>query len=139
MNIRLKYPIFVEETAVRMIWIEADSPQDAAKQLTECPSDYDYRLKGSDPVDGWITGYAPSDTGRYHWDAVYGYTGAADEPDMHVALNKIHLAEQARAAHGALGHPGLTDLALGGKQWCPTCRRWVEAARPEQAGGTPNV
>lgn len=124
-----KYPVFVEETTVRLIWVEADNAEDAATRFTEYPGEYNYGQDGGDPVDGWITGYAPSeDTGRYDWDAVYGgYSGAADEPDMHVTLHRIHLDKQKRDAHAALGHPGLlTDREIAGQFWCPGCTHWVD-------------
>lgn len=123
---RQTYPVFVEETTVRLIWVPGESAEDAAKQFSEYPGDYNYG-QGSDPVDGWITGVAPSgDIGPYDWDSVYGYSGAADEPDMHVTWHRIHLEQQKREAHGALGHPGVTDRELDGKRWCPECSYWVE-------------
>jgi hypothetical protein len=125
MTDRQKYPVFVEETVVHLIWVEGRDAQDAARQVTEYP--YDYDRKKTDPCDGWLIGRAPSeDTGAYDWDAVYGWTGAADEQDMHVTWHRIHLDQQKRAAHAALGHPGMTDRELNGKRWCPECSWWVE-------------
>jgi hypothetical protein len=133
---RQSYPVFVEETTVRMIWVEADSAEDAAKLFSEYPSEYNYG-QGAEPIDGWIGGVAPTEEfGRYDWDSVYGYTGGADEPDMHVTLHRIHLAEQAREAHAAIGHPGLTDREIDGKRWCPECAWWVDVPATEQAPTT---
>lgn len=123
-----QYPVFVEETTVRMIWIDADSPEQAALRFNEYSGDFARTLEKSDPVDSSVIAYAPAEDGPYDWDAVYGYTGGADEPNMHVTLHRIHLAEQKRAAHAALGHPGVTDRVLDGKRWCPVCSWWVEIA-----------
>jgi hypothetical protein len=129
MSNRQKYPVFVEETTVRLIWIEGDNAEDAAKQFSEYPGDYNYGQGGGDPVDGWITGIAPSEeTGRYDWYSVYGWSGAADEQDMHVTWHRIELDRRKRAAHAELGHPGVTDRELDGKRWCPDCTHWVDLA-----------
>lgn len=131
---RQSYPVFVEQSVVHMIWVDADSPEHAAKQVNEYPGDYNRKLQSCDPVDGWLTARAPTEEiGPYDWDAVYGYTGGADEHDHHVTLHRIHLAEQKRAAHAELGHPGVTDRELDGKRWCPECSWWVEAAEAVSA------
>lgn len=127
---RQSYPVFVEEAVVRMIWVEADSPEHAAKQINEWPGDYDRARKNADPVDGWITGRAPSgEIGPYDWDAVYGYTGAAEEADAHVRWHEIHLRDLLRVEHAATGHPNLRERPNHrGERWCPDCRELVAPA-----------
>lgn len=128
-----KYPVFIEETVVRLIWVAADDAEHAAEQFREYPGDYNYGQDGGDPVDGWITGIAPSEHGRYDWYTVYGWSGAADEPDMHVHLHRSHLAEQKRAEHAAAGHPGAGGREHNGQRWCEVCVRWVDAAEVADA------
>ncbi len=125
------YPIFVEETTVRMIWIDADSPEHAAARFDAYTGDYSRTLEKTDPVDSSVRAYPPAEDAPYAWDDVYGYTGGADEPNMHITWHRIHLAEQKRAAHAAAGHPGVTDRVLDGKRWCPECSWWVEIVEKE--------
>jgi hypothetical protein len=128
------YPVFVEETVVRMIWVEADSPEAAAKKFSEYPGSYDYGRGGGDPVDGWVTGIAPSEqTSRYDWDAVYGYTGAADDHDSHVAMHQHVQLQQRRAECAADGHPQLEDRGHG-LLWCPNCTDYIKPAPTSERG-----
>lgn len=129
MDKRQSYPVFVEETVVRMIWVEGDSAADAAKQFSEYPGDYDYgRRGGSDPVDGWVNGIAPStEIGQYDWDAVYGYDGAAPDNDAHVAWHRWIELQQRRAECATAGHPQIQDRGHG-LLWCPDCTDYIKPA-----------
>jgi hypothetical protein len=128
---RQSYPVFVETTTVHMIWVEGDSAKDAASKFSEDPGRYDYGRGGGDPVDGWITGVAPTGTGRYGWHAVYGYDGAADDHDAHVATHRWVQLQQRRADCAEVGHPQLEDRGHG-VRWCPACTDYIKTALTSQ-------
>jgi len=130
--VRQRYPVFVEETAVRLVWIAADDAEEAAGWAKETPWEY---TKDVPTCDGWADAYAPNVDSGYDWDAVYGYGGAADEQDHHVQLHRAEMwrrelvAKQA-ACHEAR-HPDVTVYGTG-SIWCKGCTEYLYVA-PERA------
>lgn len=128
------YPVFIEETSVRLVWIHADNAGHAERMARETPWEYGQK---AEPNDGWHSVHAPTPDGPYDWDAVYGgYTGAADEPDQHVQLHKAEmwrreLAAKQAACHEAR-HPDV-EVYSTGTIWCRGCTEYLYIAASERA------
>lgn len=128
------YPVFIEETSVKLVWIHADDAEQAQHWAQETPWEYG---KDVQTCDGWHSATAPGPDAAYDWDAVYGgYSGAADEPDYHVQLHRAELwrrelAAKQAACHEAR-HPDVTVYGTG-SIWCNGCTEYLYIADSERA------
>jgi hypothetical protein len=105
------YPVIVTYTEVHVVWVEADSPEDAVAMLQDEPHEY---TSSSTSVDGDSKVAAPDE-----WDShlVEQYAEA------HVRAYYQHLYDQKRAGEkaecAAKGHPGAKTER--DRIWCPVC------------------
>lgn len=79
----LRYPVWVEETVLRLAWVEADGPVEAARAELE-PEDY-----RDEPVfDAWLETSAAPTYGEWGASRLYGHDGAAPMMDAHVHAHR---------------------------------------------------
>jgi hypothetical protein len=127
------YPVFIEETSLKLVWIDADNAEQAQRWASETPWEYG---KNAEVCDGWHSATAPSPDAPYDWDAVYGYDGAAEEQDQHVQLHRAHefrlkLQAKQAACHEAR-HPDV-EVYWTGSIWCRGCTDYLYIADEERS------
>lgn len=128
----VQYPVLVEGKQYYLLWVDAESAEDAARQVNE---DSDY-LTHAQAYDGDWTASAP-DADDYSW-TIYGHGGAARQCDAHVYSHQSELFRRERAekvaACAALGHPETTTYG-NGDVWCKGCSDYVKDAAPASPSG----
>lgn len=124
------YPVFVEYTERHLIWVEASSAETAERWVTQTPWEF---TSNSQSFDGWSAVSTPKDA--MDWDDVYGYTGGAEEPDMHVQLHRAELNRRKYAAQKVACHEARhPDAVVGiGSIWCPGCTDYLYVEAGEQS------
>lgn len=85
-----RYPVLVTYTDVHVVWVEADSPDDAVESIRDEPYEY---TSSATSVDGWSDVKAP-DKWDSHLLGLYC--------DAHVQAYRSHQWELARAAEAVL-------------------------------------
>lgn len=120
------YPVFVEETFVRLVWVEASDAEHARRRAQETPSEYTSKIE---IWDSWAAVSSPKS--EQDWDNVYGWAGAAEEQDNHVQLHRAMLwrreLEAKQAACHEARHPD-TDVYPSGSIWCRGCTDYLYIA-----------
>jgi hypothetical protein len=124
------YPVLIECTEHRVVWVEADSPEEAA-EFVQNDSEY---ISTVQPYDADWTAKAPAN--RWDWEDLYGYTGGAPNNDAHVQVHRVEMLRQERAAKratcSAAGHPNIHTPMSDGRSWCPDCSAYLA---PAEVGG----
>lgn len=132
------YPVIVEYTHRHVVWVPADSPDDA---LASMQSDgYELTNDRETLADAGWTVEAP----KYDsdWSLVYS-DGWGNGPyrlryDAHVETHRLEMARQKREADKAAcisaGHPNREEPLSDGRRWCDGCREYLPVETVELAG-----
>jgi hypothetical protein len=121
----VQYPVLVEGRQHYLLWVEAESAEEAARQVNDDP---DY-LSQVQPYDSDWTATAP-DADDYSW-TIYGHGGAASRYDAHIQAHRVELYRRERAEKVAAcameGHL-VTTVYSNGDVWCKGCTTYVKDA-----------
>lgn len=126
------YPVFVEYTQRHVVWVEADSPEQAAEQLARWP--YDSTDDGETLFESMLSVSAPKRD--WEWEDIYGngdYSSPfTTEADAHVEAHRTEMRrrelEAQKAACVAAGHPDVETYEATGRTWCKGCREYLTEA-----------
>lgn len=134
MSAELSYPVFVEHTERWLVWVEADSAEQAADYVNHNQELYEY-VSDADRLDGDMTATAPKRD--WEWQDVYGWE--AKPHDAHVRAHRAELDRRERVAQQkaciAEEHPDREKPLLDGRQWCKRCHVYLPADTAMPVGG----
>lgn len=128
-----RYPVIIEVTTQHVVWVDADSQQDAVKHANDYPF-YELISDNETAATFWHSVAAPA---QYDWDTVYPRWGSdgsyiGRDANAHVEWHRHHLQMQEWAAEKAActeaGHPDMEEEPLSdGRRWCKGCREYLPA------------
>jgi hypothetical protein len=126
-DISPSYPVIVEYTHQHIVWVEAESPEQAVAYLEDAPHE-----ETSDQKTLQSFGYTVKQPERWDWSDVYDYSDGpySTLADAHVQVHEAEMRRQKleaeRAACTAAGHPNTEPPIWDGRIWCKGCTTYLK-------------
>jgi len=124
-------PVIIEVTTRHVVWLDADTPDDALRNAKQYPF-YEITSDGETDVTTYWDVRLPD---RYDWEEVYersycgGYPGRECDAHVEEYRRQKWIAKRAaeKAACTAAGHPSIEKPLSDGRRWCPGCSEYLPA------------